>query len=114
MRTRMGAMVAAIAAAVSAAAAAVWAKRRRSGKAVEREVPATTGTSPSGPDDLTIIKGLGTKSVERLADLGVTKLAQIAAWTDADIDEIAPRIRVGAERIRHEDWVGQARDADKR
>ena len=34
-------------------------------------------------------------------------------WSDADIDEIAPRIHVGAERIRREDWVGQAQAATR-
>lgn len=63
--------------------------------------------------DLTSIKGLGARTSERLAEIGVTTLAQIAAWSDADIDEIAPRIHVGAERIRREDWVGQAQAATK-
>ena len=64
-------------------------------------------------DELTSIKGLGARSSERLAAVGVTTLAQVAAWSDADIDEIAPRIHVGAERIRREDWVGQAQAATK-
>jgi large subunit ribosomal protein L21 len=88
--------------------------------------PATAGASEDTPraaeadvaadavaDDLTSIKGLGARSAERLAEAGVTTLAQIAAWSEADIDEMAPRINVGAERIRREDWVGQARAATK-
>jgi len=63
--------------------------------------------------ELTSIKGLGARSSERLVAVGVTTLAQVAAWSDADIDEIAPRIHVGAERIRREDWVGQAQAATR-
>ena len=63
------------------------------------------------PDDLTTLKGLGALSAERLADLGVTRLVQIAAWSDADIDRIAPQIHLAADRIRRDDWVGQARVA---
>jgi NADH-quinone oxidoreductase subunit E len=55
------------------------------------------------------IKGLGSVSEERLAEIGVDSLAQVAAWSDTDIDEVAARIRVSAERIRREDWAGQAR-----
>ena len=34
---------------------------------------------------------------------------RLAAWTDADIDAYGARIKVSPERIRREDWVGQAR-----
>lgn len=80
----------------------------------EADADAPTAGAEAPSDDLTVIKGLGAKSAERLAELGVTTLAQVAAWGDADIDRIAPQIRVGAERIRHEDWVGQAGAASKR
>lgn len=80
----------------------------------EAGADASTAGAEAPLDDLTVIKGLGAKSAERLAELGVTTLAQVAAWGDADIDRIAPQIKVGAERIRHEDWVGQAGAASKR
>ena len=35
--------------------------------------------------------------------------AQLAAWSDEDIDTYGARIKVSPERIRREDWVGQAR-----
>jgi predicted flap endonuclease-1-like 5' DNA nuclease len=82
---------------------------------VENPPKAAPAGSPEAgaSDELTSIKGLGARSSERLAAVGVTTLAQVAAWSDADIDEIAPRIHVGAERIRREDWVGQAQAATK-
>lgn len=134
MRTKIGALVATVAAAASAAGAAVWASRKRDGDEFDAEAAhgtqATTGRSDEPADDdgaaqapaiaasdgqaaLTSLKGLGARSAERLADVGVTTLAQIATWTDTDIEEIAPQIHVNAERIRREDWVGQARAAVK-
>jgi predicted flap endonuclease-1-like 5' DNA nuclease len=33
---------------------------------------------------------------------------QVAAWTDEDVERIAGEIRISADRVRREDWVGQA------
>ena len=68
----------------------------------------TTCTAATG-DELHSIKGVGAVSEGRLRELGVTTFAQIAAWSDEDIEAVAPRMNISAERIRHEDWVGQAR-----
>ena len=62
---------------------------------------------------LTSLKGLGAVSEERLGEIGVTTIAQIAAWSDDDVEAIAQQIKVSAERIRREDWVGQARATAK-
>jgi large subunit ribosomal protein L21 len=48
---------------------------------------------------------------DRLLANGVTSLAQIAAWTDADVEAIAPLLKIRAERIRREEWVAQAQAA---
>ena len=88
----------------------------RSGSGTVADVPKAVPAEASDVaaiDELRSIKGLGARSSERLAAVGVTTLAQVAAWSDADIDEIAPRIHVGAERIRREDWVGQAQAATR-
>ena len=60
-------------------------------------------------DDLTALKGIGAVSAERLSGIGITSFTQLAAWSDADIDEIGPSIKVSPDRIRRENWVGQAR-----
>lgn len=68
---------------------------------------------PSAPaqagDDLSRIKGLGPKLVALLADLGVTRFDQIAAWDEAEIDRIDSRLGRFQGRIRRDDWVGQAK-----
>lgn len=59
-------------------------------------------------DDLSRIKGLGPKLRARLAELGVTRFAQIAAWTDADLDALDPQLGAFAGRPRRDAWVEQA------
>lgn len=69
------------------------------------EAPAATGEA----DDLLRIKGLGPKLAERLHALGVTSLAQIAAWDDAEIDRIDAQLGRFQGRIRRDEWREQAR-----
>lgn len=59
--------------------------------------------------DLTRIKGLGPKLANMLQELGVTRIEQIAAWTDADIDRIDAQLGRFQGRIRRDEWVEQAR-----
>lgn len=62
-----------------------------------------------GGDDLSRIKGVGPKLVTLLGELGVTRLAQIAAWDDAEIDRIDAHLGRFQGRIRRDNWVEQAR-----
>ena len=59
-------------------------------------------------DDLTRIKGVGPKLAALLNELGISQLAQIAAWTDADIERIDAQLGRFEGRIRRDDWVSQA------
>ena len=60
-------------------------------------------------DDLRRIKGVGPKLVALLHGLGVTRYAQIAAWTEADVDRIDAHLGAFAGRIRRDGWVEQAK-----
>lgn len=60
-------------------------------------------------DDLTRIKGLGPRLAATLGELGVMQFADIAAWSEADIDRIDAQLGRFQGRIRRDDWVGQAR-----
>jgi predicted flap endonuclease-1-like 5' DNA nuclease len=124
MRAKIAALVAAVATAASTAGAAAWARRRTSADSAKKATPKPAAAAPrpadapapaappsGSADDLTSLKGIGAVSAERLAEVGITTFAQLAAWSDEDIDEMGPRIRVSPERIRREDWVGQARAA---
>ncbi|MEJ5977542.1 hypothetical protein WG901_12905 [Novosphingobium sp. PS1R-30] len=59
-------------------------------------------------DDLRRIKGVGPKLVALLQSLGITTYAQVAAWTDADIDRVDAQLGTFAGRIRRDSWVEQA------
>ena len=82
--------------------------------------PVTAAAAPSGagpriaaavgaPDDLKRIKGIGPKLEKLCNSLGVTRFDQIAAWTQADIDEVDPYLESFRGRISRDDWVGQAK-----
>lgn len=60
-------------------------------------------------DDLTRIKGVGPKLRDLLVSLGVTRFAQVAGWSDADIDRIDAQLGRFEGRIRRDDWREQAR-----
>lgn len=63
-----------------------------------------------GPGDaLTTLKGLGPKAAARLAELGVTRFDQIAAWDAGDIAAIDARMGAFKGRIARDRWVEQAR-----
>tara|TARA_R110000868_G_scaffold92734_1_gene257201 strand:+ start:37482 stop:38084 length:603 start_codon:yes stop_codon:yes gene_type:complete len=72
------------------------------------EPAAAPAASTGEADDLTAIKGLGPKAAASLIEGGITRLAQIAAWSDADIESWDERIN-GRGRITRDDWVGQAK-----
>jgi predicted flap endonuclease-1-like 5' DNA nuclease len=63
----------------------------------------------STTDDLTRIKGLGPKIANILGEMGVLRFADIAAWTDSDIDRIDAQLGRFQGRIRRDAWVEQAK-----
>lgn len=73
-------------------------------------VPPGDTAPPAGEvDNLAIMKGVGPKIVSLLHAEGVTRFAQIAGWTDADIDAIDAKMGNFRGRIRRDSWVDQAR-----
>jgi predicted flap endonuclease-1-like 5' DNA nuclease len=61
-----------------------------------------------GADDLLLLKGVGPKLAALLNSLGVTRFAQIAAWTDADIARVDAQLGAFSGRIERDNWVEQA------
>jgi large subunit ribosomal protein L21 len=66
----------------------------------------------SDGDDLSKINGVGPVIVGKLHDAGITTFAQIAAWTDADVEEIEEKLSFKG-RVGREDWIAQAKDLAK-
>jgi predicted flap endonuclease-1-like 5' DNA nuclease len=60
-------------------------------------------------DDLTRIKGLGPKISTALRALGVTRYAEIAAWTDEDVARIDAQLGAFAGRATRDNWIEQAK-----
>ncbi|NPV68594.1 MAG: DUF4332 domain-containing protein [Anaerolineae bacterium] len=78
--------------------------------ALETEITPAVARLAVQADDLTRIDGIGPKYAEGLARLGVTTFAQLS---QQDADELAARLkaqglRIIGDRIRQEDWIGQA------
>jgi len=71
--------------------------------------PAPKPAAPAGGDDLRKLKGVGPKLVAVLAEEGITSFAQIAAWTDADIERVDATLGRFSGRITRDQWVEQAK-----
>ncbi len=59
-------------------------------------------------DDLTVMSGIGPKLSAALAERGVTRFAQIAAWTANDLAEFDAALSLKGRAVR-EAWVAQAK-----
>jgi large subunit ribosomal protein L21 len=74
--------------------------------AEKKAVPKAKKATTDG-DDLSKISGVGPVIVGKLHAEGVTTFAQIAAWTDADIEAIEEKLSFKG-RVGREDWIAQA------
>jgi predicted flap endonuclease-1-like 5' DNA nuclease len=81
--------------------------RTASTKPVAPEVASTTRKSNKA-DDLTIIEGIGPAYAKALNAIEIKTFAELAAQ---NADDLASRMqtRVTADRIRQDDWIGQAK-----
>ncbi|MBX3481611.1 MAG: hypothetical protein KF842_14555 [Caulobacter sp.] len=70
--------------------------------------PEPAAEEPAAPDDLTVLKGVGPKLAASLAERGVTRLAQIAAWTEAEVEALDKDLKLMG-RIGREAWIDQAK-----
>ncbi|NTJ64030.1 5' DNA nuclease [Agrobacterium rhizogenes] len=59
-------------------------------------------------DDLKRISGVGPKLEQVLNGRGIKRFADIAVWSDADVERIDAELGFDG-RIRRDDWVGQAK-----
>jgi len=76
---------------------------------VQAAQPVEAAAVDTPGDDLRRIKGLGPKLVTTLQALGITRYAQIASMTDADLDDLDTKLGAFAGRPRRDAWVEQAR-----
>ena len=74
-----------------------------------KPAPKPAKAAKAKPDDLKQIKGVAPNLEYLLHEKGVTRFAQIAAWTESEIDSFAEKIGSMGGRIRSDDWVAQAK-----
>ena len=77
---------------------------------LENNAPPPLLGSPTAPDDLKLIVGIGPVLERMLQQLGISTYRQIARWTERDIDEFNARLPEFPGRIRRDAWVTQARE----
>lgn len=65
-------------------------------------------TAATRADDLTRLTGIGPKLAASLAERGVTRFADIAAWTADDVEKFDKDMKLMG-RIEREAWIAQAR-----
>lgn len=75
----------------------------------DRQAATTAQPHAGDGDDLSRIKGVGPKLRSLLAELGIHRYDQIAAWTDEDIAAIDPKLGAFKGRIARDNWVEQCR-----
>jgi predicted flap endonuclease-1-like 5' DNA nuclease len=75
--------------------------------AVETVIEAPVAVAKAA-DDLTVMTGIGPKMAAMLADKGITRFEQIAAWTEADITTLDKELKLMG-RVAREAWVAQAK-----
>ena len=106
---------------VSAAAVTAMeemAKRVKNNQAEEKSAKpakakkAKAAPAAEGADDLSKISGVGPVIVGKLNGEGITTFAQIAAWTDADVEAIEEKLSFKG-RVGREDWIAQAKELAK-
>jgi len=74
--------------------------------------PAAPQGAPQGADDLKALSGVGPALEKKLHAAGVTSLAQIAAWTEAEVAEMDEKLSFKG-RIEREGWIDQAKELTK-
>jgi len=62
----------------------------------------------AGADDLKVLSGVGPALEKKLHAEGITTFEQIAAWTDADVEDFGEKLSFKG-RIEREGWVEQAK-----
>jgi large subunit ribosomal protein L21 len=78
-------------------------------KKAAEAAPLAAPIASSAADDISLIAGIGPKILKGLNDLGITTFAQIASWTDADVERIETELKQKG-RVAREEWIEQARE----
>lgn len=75
---------------------------------IEEKIEAAPEQIESVADDLTLLVGIGPKLASSLAELGVTRFAQIAAWGAEELTDFDAKLSLKG-RAERDAWVAQAK-----
>jgi predicted flap endonuclease-1-like 5' DNA nuclease len=64
------------------------------------------------PQGLRRIRGIGPAYQRVLEQAGITRVQQIASWTEADLQSFADKLKIRPDRISKDDWIGQAKSLE--
>ena len=73
----------------------------------EKKAAAPKAEAAAGADDLKKLSGVGPALEKKLVAAGITSFAQIAAWTDADIEALDDAFKGKAQS---NNWVAEAKE----
>ena len=93
----------------SVAGVAVAAAAPKKAAAPKAEKAAEAPKAAAGADDLKQLSGVGPALEKKLHEAGITSFAQIAACTDADVEEFGEKLSFKG-RIEREGWIEQAKE----
>ncbi|MFZ5961778.1 50S ribosomal protein L21 [Thalassococcus sp. BH17M4-6] len=83
--------------------------KTKSVEAPKAEAPAKAAPAKSaGADDLKELSGVGPALEKKLHEAGITTFAQIAAWTEEDVEKFGEVLSFKG-RIEREGWIEQAK-----
>ncbi|MCB5197943.1 50S ribosomal protein L21 [Loktanella sp. TSTF-M6] len=95
-----------------AEAAPKKAKPSATEKAAPKAKTAKEASVTGGADDLKQLSGVGPALEKKLHAEGITTFAQIAAWTDEDVEKFGEALSFKG-RIEREGWIEQAKELSK-
>ncbi|MEM1134291.1 MAG: hypothetical protein AAGI07_00530 [Bacteroidota bacterium] len=83
-------------------------------KLSEKQKKIITGLKKGEKDDLKIINGIGPAIEKKLNGLGIMTIKQISMFDKGMIAKVVEAIEYFPDRIKRDDWVGQAKKMSKR
>ncbi|MBR9825323.1 MAG: 50S ribosomal protein L21 [Alphaproteobacteria bacterium] len=83
---------------------------KKKAAAPKAEAKTEAPAAAAGNDELTKLTGVGPALATKLNDAGITSFAQIAAWTEADMDALSETITGLKAKAEKGDWIAAAKD----
>lgn len=74
--------------------------------------PVSGSRASKAPQGLRRIRGIGPAYQRVLEQAGVTRVQQVARWTEAELVLFAEKLKIRPDRISKDDWVGQAKSLE--